>query len=51
MTSQPTVPEPAEVRETVGQIVASPLFQTSERLCRFLQYISEETLAGRSERI
>jgi TolB-like protein len=51
MTSQPTVPEPAEVRESVGQIVASPLFQTSERLCRFLQYISEETLAGRSERI
>lgn len=38
----------AAVRQSVERIVASPLFCTSPRLCRFLQYITEETLAERS---
>lgn len=46
------VPPLAEaVRTTVDRIVASPDFVASDRARRFLRYVVEETLSGRSERI
>jgi Tol biopolymer transport system component len=45
---------PAEadaVREEVARITASSGFAKSERLCRFLRLIVEETLAGRGDQI
>jgi adenylate cyclase len=43
---------PAEsVRAELDRIVASPDFTASERARRFLRYVVEETLGGRSERI
>jgi adenylate cyclase len=42
---------PEEVRAALERIVASPDFAASERARRFLRYVVDETLAGRSERI
>lgn len=39
---------PAEAREQVGRILESRHFAKAERLRRFLLFVSEETLAGRS---
>ena len=43
--------EPTEelVREELAKIVASTPFHRGEKLCRFLRYVVEETLAGRPE--
>ena len=41
----------AAVRQSVERISVSPLFSASARLCRFLQYITEEVLADRSQEI
>jgi adenylate cyclase len=46
-----TVPDAAAVRETVERIIASPDFEASERAAKFLRYVVEETLEGRSEQI
>jgi adenylate cyclase len=42
---------PDDVRAALERTVASPDFVASERARRFLRYVVEETLAGRSERI
>lgn len=39
---------PEEVRAELDRILASPEFTTNERRRRFLRYVVEETLAGRS---
>lgn len=38
-------------REQVGKIVSDPLFGSSSRISRFLQFIVEETLNGSSDRL
>ena len=50
MTSQETF-KPEEIREQVEKILTSPMFRTSKRLKRFLRFIVEETLAGRTNEI
>ena len=47
----PHSPTAAAVRAALADILASPDFVASERARKFLQYVVEETLAGRSERI
>jgi TolB-like protein len=42
---------PAEVRDQLSRIVASPEFVASRQFTSFLKYIVEETLAGRAERL
>jgi len=42
---------PEAVRAALHRIVTCPEFDASERNRRFLQYVVEETLAGRTERI
>ena len=49
--AKPVIVDPEQVLATVAQITSSPLFNTSERLCRFLRFIVAETLAGRSDGI
>lgn len=39
------------VRRQVERIVTSAAFQQSQRRCRFLEYVIEETLAGRADRL
>ena len=41
----------ADVREELGRILGSPGFDASARNRRFLEYIVEETLAGRGDRL
>ena len=41
----------ASVREALGRILAGPGFDASARNRRFLEYVVEETLAGRAERL
>ncbi|OWV98058.1 hypothetical protein ATY79_22180 [Rhizobium sp. R693] len=45
------MPDAAEVRDQLRRIMESPDFDATDRTRRFLAYIVEETLAGRSERI
>ena len=40
-----------EARAELHRVLGSPRFETSERNRRFLEYVVEETLAGRAERI
>jgi adenylate cyclase len=42
---------PDDVRAALERVVSSPDFAASERARRFLRYVVEETLAGRSDRI
>ena len=44
-------PSSAAVRAQLDRIIASSEFAAPERLRRFLQYIVDETLAGRADRI
>ncbi len=44
-------PSEADVRAQLGRILASPHFAAAERASRFLAYLVEEALAGRSERL
>jgi hypothetical protein len=39
------------VREELNRILASPVFAKSPRMSRFLKFVVEETIEGRSERI
>jgi Tol biopolymer transport system component len=41
-------PDSAAVRQELERIVASPVFEDSERLVRFLSFVVEETLGGRA---
>ena len=44
-------PSPAEVRQHLAELLASPRFKRANRLRQFLSYVVEETLAGRSQSI
>jgi len=50
-TAPLAMPDAAEVRDQLRRIMESPDFDATDRTRRFLAYIVEETLAGRSERI
>ena len=41
----------AAVRSEMASILASPAFANSPRMCRFLKFVVEETLAGKGDRI
>ncbi len=43
--------DPEVIRSQVSRIVSSKDFDASDRNCRFLEYVVEETLQGRAERI
>lgn len=43
--------DPEAVRAELEQVLASPVFRQSERQCRFLRYIVEQTLAGHADRL
>jgi len=44
-------PSTEEIRAQLDRILASPDFRRSKRLCKLLDYLVMETLAGRGERI
>ncbi len=44
-------PRPADIREALGRVLASPQFDASERNRSFLAYVVGEALAGRADRI
>ena len=46
-----TLPDAAAVREAIERIIASSDFDVSDRAVKFLRYVVEETLQGRSELI
>jgi adenylate cyclase len=48
--TQPT-PKPEQVRRQLERVLGSPRFAPSERTHRFLRYVVEEALAGRTERL
>lgn len=50
MKTNSTLP-PASIRSVVDQVISSPDFKASTRLCRFLHFIVEESLSGRADRI
>ena len=41
----------SDIRTELERILSSPVFEASQRNRQFLQYVVEETLAGRSDRI
>ncbi|HEY6630510.1 MAG TPA: hypothetical protein VIZ90_03570, partial [Rhizobiaceae bacterium] len=41
----------ARIRAELNRVLSSPQFDSSERNRRFLEYVVEETLAGRADRI
>ncbi len=41
----------AEIRHALQQALAAPAFASAPRMARFLNYVVEETLAGRSDRL
>ena len=45
--------EPSEesIREALRRLSSSPRFASSERLCRFLRFTVEETLAGKTDQL
>jgi hypothetical protein len=43
--------DPVAVRAQVSRILASPRFASSERLSRFLTFVSEEAVQGRGDQI
>ena len=47
----PSAPGPAEIRAHLEKILASRLFSRSTRLCRFLRFSVEESLAGYDGRL
>jgi len=51
MAADATAPAPETIREQLHRILESKEFDASERNRRFLHYIVEEKLAGRSDRI
>ena len=51
LTPAPSVPGPEDVRAQLEQVLASRLFARSNRLCRFLRFSVEESLAGNSGRL
>ncbi|TSD83770.1 hypothetical protein FFK22_036075 [Mycobacterium sp. KBS0706] len=45
------IPDEASIREALAALLNDPSFHASERNHRFLRFVVEETLAGRSDRI
>lgn len=43
--------EPEIVRSQLLRVLSSPAFNASERNCRFFEYVVEEALAGRADRL
>src|SRR5215510_10508016 len=43
--------DPGKVREELNKILASPVFTSSPRMSRFLQFVVEQTLEGKSDQI
>lgn len=48
---QPATPAPQEIRAQLEKVLASRLFARSTRLCRFLRFSVEESLAGNAARL
>ncbi len=48
---QPLVASPQVIRDELARILASSEFAASQHLKRFLQYVVDESLAGREERL
>jgi TolB-like protein/Tfp pilus assembly protein PilF len=48
---QPAAPAPHEIRAQLEKILAGRLFARSTRLCRFLRFAVEESLAGNAARL
>ena len=46
-----SVASPSEIREQAGKIVASEGFNRCRRMQRFLEFVVEETLAGRADQL
>lgn len=46
-----TAPDESSIREALANVLADPNFHVSDRNRRFLRFVIEETLAGRSDRI
>jgi serine/threonine-protein kinase len=44
-------PGPAEVRGQVERIAASELFRRADRQCRFLRYVVDQALTGKTDRL
>jgi len=51
LTPAPSVPGPEEIRAQLESVLASRLFARSTRLCRFLRFSVEESLAGKGGRL
>lgn len=51
MTRGEALVDPVPIREQLKRILASPGFDASDRNRRFLEYVVEETLEGRADRI
>ena len=51
MVDQAKVHSPGASRDALQRVLASPDFDATERIRRFLTYVVEETLNGRPERI
>ena len=47
----PSAPGPEEIRAQLERVLASRLFARSNRLCRFLRFSVEESLAGKAGRL
>ena len=47
----PAAPGPEEIRAQLEKVLASRLFARSTRLCRFLRFSVEESLAGKGGRL
>lgn len=50
-SSLPSIPSSSEIRAELRRVLDSAEFDASERNRRFLEYVVEEALAGRAERI
>ncbi|HEY7840588.1 MAG TPA: hypothetical protein VIC61_03385, partial [Gammaproteobacteria bacterium] len=46
-----TAPAAQDVRTQVDRIVASDVFRRAERQCRFLRYVVEQSLSGKTDRL
>src|SRR5580698_2072506 len=49
VSAKTKMPAPAEILQQMERVLAHSLFQKSPRLCRFLRYTVEMTLAGRAD--
>jgi len=50
-TDSSATPAPAEIRGQLERITASEVFRRAERQCRFLRYVVEQALSGKTDRL